>query len=328
MKYSTVIGRSDMPFQVFIGGRGIGKTYSALEYEAKDSTPESRFIYMRRTQTELEETCTEFRNPFKTINRNLGLNIEVDIQNGLGLFIRDEEIVGYGCALSTFAKMRGMDFSDVTTTIFDEFIPEKHIHKIPNEGDAFFHFYETVNRNRELDGQPPMKVYLLANAINLNNPILLALGIVSKIAEMKVKGQQRYTNRERCLYVELMHNAEFTDAKKETALYRLSGGTQFSEQALNNSFAYDDMSMIGKVNLSEYVPDFVFGNYTIFSHKSNGNLYIKAGRANTAIKYNESDRDIMYWKFAPRYRLAILLRSIKFDDYATKLVFDSLTKRN
>lgn len=335
--YSSVIGRSEMPFQIFIGGRGIGKTYSALSSTLES---DSKYMFMRRTAAEIEAVCNNLANPFKVINRDFKRNIGVEYipKQGYGYFgntdIRDEkevlvDVLGYAAPLSTFSKIRGVDFSDVEYVIFDEFIPEKHVHKINAEGDAFLHFYESVNRNREFEGRPPLRVYLLANAINLNNQILLALGVVSIIAEMKIHGRHRYTDKERGVYIELMENAEFKERKGETALYRLTGGTSFSEQALNNEFTDDSFVSIDRnVKLIEYKPMFRFGSYTVYTHKSNGDMYICKKKAAGVIQYEECDKDIMYWRFAPTYRMMVLQRRITYDDYATKLVFDALTKRS
>lgn len=339
--YSSVIGRSEQPFQIFIGGRGIGKTYSALRDIAKRDNSDHKFMLMRRVETEIEALCNAYANPFKIINRNEGCRIGCDYISRehmatIGRMETDEkgneyvaEQYGYGVALSTFSKMRGLDFSDVDVVIFDEFIPEKHVHKINQEGQAFLHFYETVNRNREFEGQPPLRCYLLANAINLNNDILLSLGIVSRIADMKVKGICKFTDKKRGLYIELMENAEFAARKGETALYRLTGGTEFAEQALNNVFTGDSFQLIDRnVKLIEYTPNFTFGVYTVFTHKNTGDMYICKKKSSGVLRYEECDRDIMYYRFAPTYRMYKISRRIKFDDYATMLVFDSLTKRS
>lgn len=334
--YSSVIGRSDMTFQIFIGGRGIGKTYSALTYYAKRDS-DWKFMLLRRTDSEIERLITKYTNPFKIINRNEGTTIDAEYftKERFGIFYDrpkiegddERKVIGYAAALSTFAKMRGIDYSDVDVIVFDEFVPEKHVHKINGEGDAFLHMYETINRNREFEGIPPVKVIMLANAINLNNEILLSLGIVSIIADMKVKGRKRFTDKRRGIYIELMENAPFQDKKSQTALYMLSGGTSFSEQALNNEFTDDNFAAIEKVNLNEYKPMFTFGAYTVFTHKSNGDMYICKKRSSGVLRYEECDRDIMYWRFAPRYRQMVLARMVRYDDYATKLVFDALTTR-
>ena len=66
-------------------------------------------------------------------------------------------------ALSTFGNLRGVDFSDVDMIFFDEFVPQKNARPIKAEAEAFFNLYETVNRNRELDGRPPVRVLMLSN---------------------------------------------------------------------------------------------------------------------------------------------------------------------
>ena len=70
--YFDIKDRSAMPFQVYIGGRGIGKSYSALRQLALDIPSDEKWIYMRRTGKEIEACSTEFGNPFKTINKDFG----------------------------------------------------------------------------------------------------------------------------------------------------------------------------------------------------------------------------------------------------------------
>ena len=46
-----------------------------------------------------------------------------------------------------------------------------------NKFMLFFNLYETVNRNRELEGKEPVKVYMLSNSTSLDNEILAELSI-------------------------------------------------------------------------------------------------------------------------------------------------------
>lgn len=337
--YSTVIGRSDMTFQVFVGTRGIGKTYSSLKEmytnEHLHRRPESKFIYLRRTEADVKRllsTKHDDKNPFKKLNKDNGWNIHVEYSSSesTGYIYRDKDdrtsLFGYMLPLSVFGSLRGVDFSDVDCTIFDEIIPEKSL-MTNNLGDAFLHFYESVNRNRELEGESPMRVYMLGNAIALDNDILLAMNLISKMAAMIAKKQSRMTDKERGIYVELMENLDFERAKGETALYKMAKGTSFSRQALNNEFTVDDFRPIKDVPLNEYKPLFAFGDFTVFQHKSKGELYIARKKSVNVVRFEELDADVMYWRFAPRYRQAVLARAVKYDDYGTKLVFDSLTSR-
>lgn len=326
-----------MPFQVFIGGRGTGKTFSAL---TDGITKDYRFMYLRRTETEVKMLTSEATNPMKAINRVNGTNVLVEPMRDMAVFnqvnydedgnISEKIYKACMCPLTTFSKIRGVDFSDLEVITFDEFIPEKHVRYSKFEGEAFLHLYETVNRNRELEGKPPVRVYFLANAIALNNPILLTLGIVTKIARMKAEGQKRYSDKKRGIYVELIDSPEFTVLKSQTALYQLAGGTNFSEEALNNNFSHDDMRQIKKVPLNEFKPLFCIANsYVMYAHKSNGTFHCaKVKNAPRGIEnYHECDKDVIYWRYAPQYRLAILRRLITFSDYTTKIMFDFYMSR-
>ena len=343
--YSTVVGRSEMPFQLFVGTRGIGKTYSSLKEaytnEILQRPPDNKFIYMRRTEKDVQRMLSkknEGKNPFKKLNKDFGWDIDVDYVSteSTGYIYREkgnqDSLFGYIVPLSVFGSIRGVDFSDVDWTIFDEFIPERALTST-NLGHAFLHFYESVNRNREFDefgepsGIPPMLVTMLGNAIALDNDILLAMGIISEMANMISKQQVKRTLRTRGVYIEIMENLDFKKAKGETALYKLTQGTNFYKQALNNEFTADDFRPIDKVPLNEYKPLFRFGDFTVFEHKSKGELYIAKKKVTGVVTFEELDVDVMYWRFAPRYRQACLARLVKYDDYGTKLLFDSLTTR-
>ena len=313
--YFDIKGRSAMPFQVYIGGRGIGKSYSALRQLALDIPTDEKWIYMRRTGKEIEACSTEFGNPFKTINKDFGTLI-VPESGGKGAaeyFYNETDednptLVGYGVALSTFAGLRSMDLSDVTITVFDEFIPERQVKRIKAEGEALLNFYETVNRNRELQGREPMKLILLSNAIDLANPILETLGIISELENMISHGEHRRTIPDRGLYVERvgkLANADFTN------------------DTLNADFLSADLSTIKKnVNLKEYKPLFRFGNYVVF--KSAQSFHVTKSDITVAKVFPESAGIKVRTFFAPTYRVARAYGNITFADYTTQVFFDDL----
>lgn len=332
--YTDPVGRSDMPIQVFIGIRGVGKTYPLLWHSIYDK--DKKWLLMRRTSEEMKTLCNDFANPYKSIMVNEGIEIKASYINkyNVGFFDLmegDEKVrnVSTGVALSTFSKMRGLDFSDITDLIFDEFIPEKHVNKIREEGEAFLHAYETINRNRELEGRPPLRVYLLANAINLNNDILLKLGCVTVIAKMMQEGKKRYTDKKRGVYVELLSNDLFVAEKSRTTLYQLAGDSNFTAQSLKNQFTGDDMRLIKKdVPINEYNPIFVLEDYVVYQHKATGDMHIRKSKASSKLqRYVLQDKDVLYWRFAPKYRMACLTKTISYDDYTTKLIFDAVTSR-
>lgn len=313
-----------MPFQIYIGGRGVGKTYSALVLGLK-----KKFLYLRRTATELETVASGFGNPFKVINRDYEVNVQCEYNSSLnfGAFTLEDETIGYCTALSTFAGLRGADFSDVELIIFEEFIPEVHKRKIKNEGDAFLNVYETINRNREMQGQPPVMVLFLANSISLDNPILLSLDAVKILQHMITKNQARFTDKERCLYIERVDNVGVTKDKVNTALYKLTKNSDFREQALDNKFSNDELHRIAKVQIQEYKPTICIGRFTIYQHKSENLLHIAMKQETAKKMMSEKESGALRRTFAIRYQIALDKNLITYDNYNTKLLFEELLAR-
>lgn len=279
---------NNYPFQIFIGGRGTGKTYSALKHAVIDS--KDHFIYMRRTQDELEllgdNQNGEGANPFNPINtdHNTNFGFRPITKKRLGIYRRvynDEEFkyegapIGYGVALSTLSGIRGIDFSDVTDVYYDEFIPELHVRKMKAEGTAFLNAVETINRNRELKGANPCRFWLLANSNNIYNPIMIELGIVNEVEKMINRGIPDKYFKDKGLAIHLLEATEaFIEAKKQTALYRLTAGTQFADMALGNRFSYNDFSLISYKRLTGYQPICSLGDAYIYKKKGSKEIYV------------------------------------------------------
>lgn len=331
--------RSRCPFQVLLGGRGIGKTYSSLRNVLFDAdmnrikiTNSNKFMYMRRLGKEIELSATTAANPFKSINRDYGTSIMPDMVKKHVVFYDEDSsdengaplIAGYGAALSTFSGLRGVDFTDVSTIIFDEFIPETQVRRMKNEGKIFLNMYETINRNRELQGRPPCKIILLANSITMNSEILLEMGAVPIIAGMIVKQQFKATVKERGLYIELIDSSKFAKFKENTALYKLTKNSNFNREALLNQFTGENFDFVKRVNINEYLPKLVFADYTFYKHKSRDEYYMRKAREKAPIIYENADLDRLNKQFKYTYTELVLTRKIKFDDYSTKLVFDTL----
>lgn len=321
------------PFQIFIGARGVGKTYSAL-YHAPDR---GKFIYMRRTQAEMDlildnENKGEGINPFKPINKDRGLDLGFAPMNkklaGVYHRTRDKEMlhhegapIGYGLALTSVSGIRGIDLSDVKDVIYDEFIPELHVKRISGEAEAFFNAYETIGRNREFFGEDPLRVWMLANSNDIYNPIFVGMGIVRTCEQMINKKQYHFYDAERGLAIHILPPAEsYVEAKRQTALYKLTTGTQFAKMALGNAFSYNDFSLIGWTSLQGYKPVCALDNAYIWRHDGLGKIYITYASAKVQT-YNSSEKqDVMRFnrmigqKLRPYYER----RDLLFESYEIK----------
>lgn len=267
----------DLPFVFCWGGRGTGKTYGALKYVVESGL---KFMLMRRTQAQLDLISKPEFSPFKPLNRDLGWNVGIVPLNKYNGGVYNMECVdgkqcatgspiGYTCALSTIANIRGFDGSDIDVLLYDEFIPEPHARPIKEEHEAFLNAYETINRNRELQGRKPLKVLCLANSNSLDNPLFLGLGLVTKAERMnRLRQEHSVDTRRGCLLVNLCRS-EISNQKSGTALYRFAGDGSFSRMALSNDFSgEDERGSIGSRPLQEYRPIVQVGEICIYRHKS------------------------------------------------------------
>jgi hypothetical protein len=288
-----------LAFNFIVGGRATGKTYTSLETVIEDNI---KFIYMRRTQSQADLINKPEFSPYKSLNRDFGWNIgtETISKYNAGFYnqVKQDDAyisqgapLGYTCALSTISNMRGFDASDVDLLVYDEFIAEKHERPLKNEGMAFLNAYETINRNRELNGRKPLQVLCLANANDLANSIFMELKLVRKAEQMRRKKQEVYIDRERSIGLFILDKSPISQQKKTTALYRLTGGSNFERMSLDNDFSGEDIGRIASRPLAEYRPIVSIGEITLYEHKSKRTFYISTHKTGSPITYGNGDAE-------------------------------------
>ena len=278
----TILNRG-MTFNFIVGGRGTGKTFGALRHVASTGT---RFCLMRRTQSQLETIARSETNPFKSVIDFLKVDWTCEpVQAGKSVWAyykttRDEDgkvvygdVMGYAVALSTIANLRGFDMSDVELLIYDEFIPENHERKIKFESDAFLNAYETINRNRELQGRKPLQVLCLANANDFANPLFIGLGLVTTLERMLKDGRTDYVNPQKGIGIFLLTDSPISERKATSALYKLTHGSSYFDMAVSNAFAGQDDPDVYSVDLREYNPLVVVGELCVYRHKAGSGMY-------------------------------------------------------
>lgn len=319
MKWYLLSDRADKlrPLNFIIGGRGIGKTYGTIDYVLNQGRP---FIYLRNTDTQLQECATPFGNPFKRWNTDHDRNVQIITQrkhcmiydcNGEG---EEKKLIGYAVALSTFENLRGVDLSDVEYVIFDEFCEKKTLSF--QQFETFANFYETVNRNREILGDKPLQVFLLSNAQKLNNPILAGYGVIP-IIERMIKNQKEDFVSE-LLYVS-MPRSEVSEAKKNTVNYKLTEGTQYYQEALENMFAHDSFANICRRPVNEYMPVCCIDDLYIWKHKSTSRYYVCRSASNRVPAYNSRDNLTAFLRrYGMQLRLAAADGKIDYAEFLIK----------
>lgn len=315
------------PFTFIVGGRGIGKTYSAIERGLTEH--ENAFLYLRNTKEQIEESCGIFGNPFKkwATDHNRDIQLVKDKNHALIVeYINDgqkiaKKVTGAGAALSVFSNLRGVDMSNVNYIVFDEFIENRTL--TFNQYDAFLHMYETVNRNRELEGLPPVKCVLLSNAQRLGNPILRGFNLIPVIENMQKTGQKSYADGS--IRIELPFS-EVSEEKRQTALYNATKGSEFASEALDNNFINDSFAGVKKVNIQEYNPVVCVDDIYIYRHKSEA-VYYACSVPAPVKKYRSRDNYIVFFRlYGLRLKLAYGSDQLYFSDYSTKVDLLNLLK--
>ena len=290
-------------FILIIGKRQVGKTYGVLQLELNK---DRRFVLMRRTNKELRVIRKPENHPFNPIegyeNRVLlegsedggVLDIERIDTNEDGS--ENKTQIGIAVSLTGIATIRGFNGSIYSDLVYDECIPEAHVYKVKNEDDAFNNAHVTISGNRELQGKPPLKTWLLANSNKLDCSILRALNLTDIVERMSRIGQEMRLLKERGILILLPDSHVITEKRSQTALYKaISGENEFTRMSLGNEFSYNDYSDVKHVQLREYYLLCVINKIGIYKHKSRAECYACYMNSETPANIPEY-LDTEYWR--------------------------------
>ena len=314
--------KQNCPLTIIIGGRATGKTFGALQYSIEK---EKNIIFMRRTQSQTDLINKPEFSPINPVAQYMHKECVVKpISKYNSSIAIDDQIIGYTAALSTFSNLRGFDSSHVDLLIYDEFIPESHERPIKAEGEALLNVYESVNRNRELDGRKPLQMLLLSNANTLNSPVLEVLNLTRVVEKMRSSGRSEYINPDKGIALFLLHNSPISKAKENTALYKMVGDSNFREMSLNNDFAFDDLADIRSLPLTGWKLLAQIGEYYLY--KKDGRFYLSSHCAGTPKKvYTDTEIDKRnFLRENPSCYTRILTHRIIYENFSAKNYLTSL----
>ena len=263
----------DALFIIVYGGRGTGKTYGGLRELVETNT---KFVFIKRTLEDIklltagnkigtkheEGDAVVDLSPFKPLNRDFGWNIRAfGTYPGMGAFFKCDtkhnpvgDAVGYIAALSGIGKIKGFDMTDAKIMMFDEFCPKSYEIISKNEATEILDMYKTINRDREHRGQPPLMLWAFANSDNVVCPLIEAFDLIDVLAEMALKHKEYYYNPEtRVLLHKLQTSEEFLAKEAESPIYKATATSRWTKMALDNDFAFNDFSQIGKASLKNMI---------------------------------------------------------------------------
>lgn len=278
---------------VIVGARQVGKTYGTLKHLCGQGT---KSIYLRRTVDELDLVSShEDLNPFKPLEAE-GYHVDM-LKAGKSMYVwgdadteDDKRVIttqrGIGLALGTIAKMRGFSGGQFTDVLFDEFIPEKTVIRRKGEGDALLNAYTTINGNRELNGQPPLRMWLLANAFDISSEILLSLGLTGEFDRLIRRGEE-YTLLDGGVFLAFPRSERVIGKRSKTAMMsyldKHGAGVEFRDMALANSFAYDNTQQVKPMSLKGMKPLAKIGD--MYAYTNSTIIYITNSPHHTGAKY-------------------------------------------
>ena len=257
-----------------VGARGTGKTYGAFTWLINNGKP---FIYLRRLKTQLEECKKEAGNPFRKVAADLDKVIKPFTAGGTVIYRendKDGPIVAVGVALSVVANIRGVDYSGYDYIVFDEFIASEGERPIKAEFQSFLNFYETVNRNRELEGKAAVKCIMLGNANKIANAYFTGWQCMKRVLNMIRGNQYVWRTDDRTRMIILLLESPVSARKADTVLYQ-NANKDFIAMALDNAFR-TDATNIKSEPLKEFLHIVSVGEIGIYRHKSDRRYYVSA----------------------------------------------------
>lgn len=330
MEYLISIPRT---FIWIIGARGIGKTYGAVDYVLNHNI---QSIFMRRTQQQCDTISTYALCQAKPNFDDRGEDYCIEsIAGGIKGIYRSKtdedgnkkvtgDILFLNCALSTIFNIRGFDASQFSIFFYDEFIPEKHARPIKNEGEAFLNAYETINRNRELKGNLPVKFVGMSNSNRLANNLFADLDMITCCDRQFRMGYAVYDDPKRDMCVINYENSEISKKKNETALYKFAPTqSDFAKMALENEFT-DYKSETANYNLKDLEPICNLGSLTIYHIRNKPLYHCCVHYMQAKLKYEDNEREMLQYKLSDWCKgfIGLYIRGMMtFDSYNSEYLF-------
>lgn len=212
------------------GGRGIGKTMSALIWAINSFlTKGKQFIYVRRYKTEISACAKKFFDDIIYYGYFEGNSFSV---NKNIAYINDE-IAGYLVPLSTSSTLKSVPFPNVDKIIFDEYqITNGGTYRyLKDEVRVFLEFVETVGRTRD------PRIIFLGNSFSDANPYYTYFNILPNPEnEYNVYGD---------ILVQKIRDSVSINERSNTRFGKLITGTRYGDYNLNNKNLDDYSGRIG-----------------------------------------------------------------------------------
>ena len=317
--------------------RGPGKTYSFLRYCIDN---ELFFIYMKRTNDDVELLCTGMEHPdlqmdldpFVPLCRDFGWNIKPQlISKGIGGFYECNEEgkpvgapLGLIVSMNRVTKVKGSEMSKASFICFDEFIPQSTEIVRRQEGNAFADFAMTAIRDKAKRGQR-MQLVLFANAEEISTPLTNAFELVDDMAELAWSKNSHYYNRDRRLLLHHINQSEIplTKEELESDMFVLMKGTAWAQKAFFGDFANNDFSNVKKLSVKNmkclHKIHYKNKDMYVYVRPSDNMHYMTYSRGPFIYEWDlnkENDQKLFWIEHGQELRVDCIEGNMKFEKYS------------
>ena len=189
MRYYSIskIKKEKADYNIIIGERGNGKTYSVQEEMIKNFLKDgSQCFILRRWMEDVKPSnamnfwdgklTAKLRDMSGGRFRNIILKgmryIAVDYDDKDKPIINEENTIGYVWDLNEAERLKGQSFPYVKDIVFEEFISLSQMGYLPDEVTYFLNVISTIIRDRT-----DVTIWMLGNTVNPYNPYFKHFGI-------------------------------------------------------------------------------------------------------------------------------------------------------
>lgn len=228
-------------YNFLVGGRGLGKTYGAVKKGIRDYIKSGHeFVYLRRYKSELAAAKTSFfiavQPEFKDYDFRVQGNKGQIAHRSTRGDKREWRDMCYFVSLSTAQSQKSVNYTNVRTIIYDEFILEtSNQNYLRDEATVFNNFYSTVDR-----WQDKTRVLFLANSVSIANPYFLEYDIVPD----KDNADEFITRANGFIVCHFPNAKEFQDSVYATSFGQFIKETDYAKYSVENAFADNNDRLI------------------------------------------------------------------------------------
>ena len=231
-------------FNFIVGSRGAGKTYGILKrgitrFLKSPKSNRAQFVYLRRLKTELKGLTTQQHGRlFDAVHVEFP---DHELRAKGNVLWCDDEVMGFGIALSTASILKSDAYPQVREIYFDEFIIDntRTYHYLPDEVRKFQDAYETIARPGNDPTRPDTIAWFLSNAVTISNPYFAEYNL-----RPPQNGDIQRFGPSRDMLVQSVANPRLAEVKKGTRFGRLLEGSHYEAYAYENQWLMDDDTFV------------------------------------------------------------------------------------